>query len=195
MTRDTTKIKRWGRWMGTFIGFPLAGVAARAVAGNVDSAGAAALAGLAAGTVLGLVQAGVGGIERGDRSRWTGATAMGLAVGLILGASAVGFRTDAASLVVMGAVCGAAVGVGQALAVPMRPRDRVLWSLATPALWAGGWLLTSQVIVDADRQHAVFGASGALAVSALAGILYASRVRPPASAAARVGPSSDRVAA
>ena len=33
--------------------------------------------------------------------------------------------------------------------------DRVLWAVATPVLWAGGWLITSQVIVDADRQHAV----------------------------------------
>ena len=77
----------------------------------------------------------------------------------------------------MGAVSGAAVGLGQALAVPMRRIDRFLWAAATPVLWAGGWFVTSQVIVDADRHHAVFGSSGALAVSAVAGVLYAMRHR------------------
>ena len=95
----------------------------------------------------------------------------------------------------MGAVSGAAVGLAQALSIPMRSVDRVLWAVATPALWAGGWLITSQVIVDADRQHAIFGSSGALAVSAVAGVLYAVRDRRrrnprlPSSAA-----TSDRVA-
>ena len=96
----------------------------------------------------------------------------------------------------MGAICGAAVGVAQALSVPMRRVDRVLWAVATPVLWAGGWLITSQVIVDADRQHAIFGASGALAVSALAGVLYALRDRHhDPTAVAVIGRSSDRVAA
>jgi hypothetical protein len=49
-------------------------------------------------------------------------------------------------------------------------------------LWAAGWLITSQVIVDADSQHALFGSSGALVVSAVAGVLHArrERVTPPA---------------
>ena len=45
MTKDTFELKRWARWLGTFIGFPLAGVAARVVAGNIDSVSAAALGG------------------------------------------------------------------------------------------------------------------------------------------------------
>jgi hypothetical protein len=154
-------------------------VAARAVVGNIDAAGAAAVGGLVGGTVLGAVQVGIGGIDAADRVRWIGATATGLAVGLALGAGAVGYRTDTASLVVMGAISGAAVGAAQALSVPMRMLDRGLWALATPALWAAGWLITSQVIVDADRQHAFFGSSGALAVSAVAGVLHARRQRVP----------------
>ena len=79
---------------------------------------------------------------------------------------------------------------------PGRLLDRALWTLATPVLWAGGWLITSQVIVDADRQHAVFGASGALAVSALAGVLYALRQRPSTQQVVTfTGRSSDRMAA
>jgi hypothetical protein len=34
------------------------------------------------------------------------------------------------------------------------------------------------VIVDADRQHAVFGSSGALAIGLVAGVLHARRGRP-----------------
>jgi hypothetical protein len=163
--------------VGTFIGFPLAGVTARAVAGDIDTAAAAALGGLAGGAVLGAVQAGIGGIEPGQRARWIGATAVGLSVGLTAGAAAVDYDTDTASLVAMGAISGAGVGLAQAAAVTMRGLDRAVWALATPVLWAGGWWITSQVIVDADRQHAIFGSSGALTVSVLAGGLVALRSR------------------
>lgn len=196
MTQDRTRWKRWGRWTATFIGFPLAGVAARVVAGDIDSIGAAALGGLTGGAVLGAVQAGIGGIGREGALRWVGATAVGLSVGLAAGAGLVDFDTDTASLVTMGAVSGAGVGLAQAVSVPMRGLDRLLWAAATPLLWAGGWLITSQVIVDAERQHAVFGSSGALAVSAVAGILYAFRAQPARSgvAASAGRPSRSAVA-
>jgi hypothetical protein len=197
MTKQKFDWKRYGRWVGTFIGFPLAGVAARAVAGSIDTVSAAALGGLAAGAVLGAVQVGIAGIPPGERVRWIGGTAVGLAVGLAAGAAAVGFATDPASLVVMGAMSGAGVGIAQALSVPMTVRDRVLWAVATPILWAGGWGITSQVIVDADRQHAMFGSSGALAVSLAAGVLFALRDRTAAAstAVASVSATTDRMAA
>ena len=197
MRRQGSGWKRYGRWVGTFIGFPLAGVTARVVAGNIDTASAAAIGGLAGGAVLGAVQVGIAGIPSGERARWIGATAAGLAGGLTVGAAAVGFDTDTASLIAMGAISGFGVGIAQALSVPMGLRDRVLWTLATPVLWAGGWAITSQVIVDADRQHAVFGASGALAVSLVTGALYA--LRDPSasatSAVATVSASNDLMAA
>ena len=171
MRRRSTTFTRWARWLATFIGFPAAGVTARLVAGDIDSFGAAAVGGLAAGAVLGAVQAVVGGLAPGSRLRWTAATAAGLAVGLAAGASVVDFRTDTAALVVMGAVCGAALGIAQAIAVPLAGRDRIAWIVATPAAWAAGWLITSQVIVDVDRHHAIFGSSGALVASALTGLL------------------------
>ena len=196
MKQNAVHVKRWGRWLGTFIGFPLAGVTARAVAGNIDAASAALIGGLAGGAVLGAVQVGIGGMPPQDRVRWISGTAVGLAVGLTAGAAAVGYDTDTASLVVMGAISGAGVGLAQALSIPMSVRDRALWAVATPVLWAGGWAITSQVIVDVDRQHAVFGSSGALAVSLLAGILVAFRDRAPQGAAlAAVPVSSDRKAA
>ena len=195
MKRNTFEFKQWARWLGTFVGFPLAGVAARAVAGNIDTVGAAALGGLAGGAVLGAIQVGIGGIDAHQRMPWIAATAAGLAAGLTIGANTVDYRTDTASLVAMGAITGAMVGLAQALSVPMRMVDRVLWAVATPALWAGGWLISSQVITDADRQHAMFGSSGALAVSAVAGVLYAIRRRRTTSTVSLVGSPSDRVAA
>jgi hypothetical protein len=195
MVQDKTRLKRWGRWVATFVGFPLAGVVARVVAGNIDGATAAVLGGLAGGLVLGAVQAVIGGIDTEDRVRWIGATAVGLAVGLAVGAGVVGYRTDTASLVAMGAISGAGVGLAQALSVPMRWIDRVLWATATPALWAGGWLATSQVIVDVERQHAIFGGPGSAVVSALAGALYVLRLRAPRPVVALVGTSSDRAVA
>jgi hypothetical protein len=184
--------KMWGRWVGTFIGFPLAGVAARLAAGNIDAASAAVIGGLVGGATLGAFQSWIGGLPQEDRVRWAGATAAGLAVGLAAGASTVGYRTDTASLMAMGAISGAVVGLAQAISVPMPRVDRVLWALATPILWAGGWLVTSQIIVDAERQHAMFGGPGSAAVAAVAGVLYAYRARPTQSTVALVGTSSDR---
>jgi hypothetical protein len=195
MRSETFEFKRWARWLGTFVGFPLAGVAARVVAGNIDTAGAATIGGLAGGVTLGAVQVAIGGMAPADRVRWIAATAGGFAAGLTVGAASVGYRTDTASLVAMGGLGGAGVGLAQALSIPMRGVDRALWAVATPALWAGGWLMTSQVIVDAERQHAMFGSSGALAVGAVSGVLYAIRRRPSTATTALVGNSSDRVAA
>ncbi len=177
--RDTRfDTRTFARWMGTFIGFPLAGLAARAVAGNIDDTRAALIGGLAAGAVLGAVQT-VG--MRRDRRRpeaWIAATAVGFAVGLAIGASAVNYDTDAASLASMGALTGLGVGIAQALVLVGSRTQKLAWAAATPALWSLGWLITSQVIVDADRQHANFGASGALVVTALSGLVLAVASRP-----------------
>jgi hypothetical protein len=164
--------------MGTFIGFPLAGLAARAAAGNIDDLRAASIGGLAAGAVLGAVQS-VG--MRRDRRRpeaWIAATAIGFAAGLAIGAGVVNYATDAASLALMGALTGLGVGIAQAFVLVGNRTQQMAWAAATPALWALGWLITSQVIVDADRQHANFGASGALVVTALSGLVLAVSSRP-----------------
>ena len=61
-------LKRWARWLATFIGFPAAGVTARLVAGDIDTATAAVLGGLARRRGA-RHRAGVG---RRDRSRLAG---------------------------------------------------------------------------------------------------------------------------
>ncbi len=194
MAARTFEPRIWGRWAATFIGFPLAGLAARAVAGNIDDTRSAVIGGLAAGAVLGGVQALALRSPLANRAAWVGATAVGMSAGLAVGATAVDFATDTPSLVVMGAVTGIAVGVAQALVLRAAPVRRTVWALATTALWALGWWVTAMVIVDADRQHANFGASGALLATVVGGLVLA--VRPePAWSASTSSPASSGVMA
>jgi hypothetical protein len=168
----------WGRWVAGFIGFPLAGLAARAVAGNIDDPRSALLGGLAAGAVLGGVQALALRRSVANRPAWVAATAAGMAVGLGVGATLVDFATDTSSLVVMGALSGLGVGLAQALVLRAGSVRRILWVVSNTTLWALGWWVTSMVIVDVERQHANFGASGALLATLLGGLVLA--VRPDA---------------
>jgi hypothetical protein len=179
---DKFDTRMWGRWALTFIGFPLAGLAAKGVTGPIDSATAAVVGGLAAGAVLGGVQSLAPRRVSGERRlAWAGATAVGMAAGLVAGASAVGFETDTASLVAMGALTGAGIGVAQALLLPGSTFRRLTWALVTPALWALGWFITAQVISDVDAQYANFGASGAVVCAVLGGVVLAVRATPAGS--------------
>lgn len=165
--------RTWTRWAGSFIGFPLAGLAAKAVTGPVDGTTAAIVAGLAAGATLGSVQALALRTDARRRLGWIAATAVGMASGLAIGATAVGFAYDTASLVTMGALTGTCIGLCQVIALPGSSRRRVVWAVSTAALWALGWLITSQVIVDTDARWANFGSSGALVATMLGGLVLA----------------------
>jgi hypothetical protein len=113
--RRRTFLWSWLIWTAGFLAFPIAGVAGRAVADRVDSPTAALVAGFVAGAVIG---AGQWLFSRG-RLRplpWIVATALGMGLGLLLGATIAGFRTSLADLAVMGALTGGMLGVAQALA-------------------------------------------------------------------------------
>jgi hypothetical protein len=73
----------------------------------------------------------------------------------------------------MGACTGLAIGLAQAAVLPASAVRRAVWAGVTPLLWALGWLITSQVIVDVDAQYATFGASGALVATLLGGLVLA----------------------
>jgi hypothetical protein len=97
--------------------------------------------------------------HRGVGLVWIPATAAGLAAGLAVGAPLVSYRTDIASLVSMGAVCGLGVGIAQGAV--LRDAGRCLgWSLTTAALWAAGWGITTAGGIDVEQQWVVFGAYG-----------------------------------
>jgi hypothetical protein len=152
------------RWLPTFVGFPLGGLAAELAAGPVDGLAPALVGGALTGLVLGAVQAWGMGANGPPAHRWITATAVGLAVGLALGSAVVGYGTGLGDVVVQGALCGLALGSAQA--VVLRGRAAYLWAPALSALWALGWAVSTSIGVDVEAQYAVFGASGALVVTA-----------------------------
>ena len=139
------------------------------IAGPVDGLGAALLAGAITGLILGAVQAWGMGSKGPPARAWIAATTAGLAVGLALGSGAVGYGTSLGDLVVQGAICGLALGAAQALV--LSGRVAYLWAPALSALWALGWAISTSIGIDVETQWAVFGASGALVVTAATAVL------------------------
>jgi hypothetical protein len=168
-TPRAARVRSWLIWTAGFLAFPLAGLAGTAVAGRVDSPLAALLGGVVTGLVIGLGQALA---SRGslDIRLWVPATGVGMGVGLLLGASVVGYGTSLADLALMGALTGLVLGPAQALALPRGTR-RWAWTAALPALWALGWTVTTLGGISVDQQFTVFGAYGAITFSALSGLL------------------------
>jgi hypothetical protein len=165
-----TMIKSWLIWTAGFLSFPLAGIAGIAVAGRVDSPLAALTGGLVTGAVVGTGQA-LCGSRRLNPMRWIAASAIGMGLGLLLGATTVGYRTSLRDLALMGLLTGLALGPAQALALPATTRQRILWAAAIPLLWTLGWTATTLGGIDVNQQFTVFGAYGAITFSALSGAL------------------------
>ena len=117
--------------------------------------------GAIAGLVIGAGQTLVSR-RRLDPRWWIPATAIGMGLGLLLGAAVVDYRTSLADLALMGALTGLVLGSAQALALPRHARRRWVWAAAMPALWALGWTVTTLGGIDVDQQFTVFGAYGAL---------------------------------
>jgi hypothetical protein len=163
-------LRTWLIWTAGFLVFPLAGLAGTGVAGRVDSPVAALVGGAVAGLVIGVAQA---LLSRGrlDIRTWVPATAIGMGLGLLLGAVTVGYGTSLTDLVFMGALTGVVLGVAQALALPRHTRLHWVWAAAMPFLWALGWTATTLGGISVEDQFTVFGAYGAVTFSALSGFL------------------------
>jgi hypothetical protein len=160
------------RWVASFAGFPLGGLAAMLLVGPVDDIAPAIAGGLVTGTILGAAQGWALRLGRAAALRWVAATAGGLAVGLALGGSATSFGTTSSDLAVLGAVSGATVGLAQAVTLFRRLGAAVIaWPPYLAAVWALGWALTTSVGVDVERHWTVFGAAGAITAAALTTVL------------------------
>ncbi|MET0789565.1 MAG: hypothetical protein ABWY33_10010 [Cellulomonas sp.] len=182
-TVSTSWRRTAGRWMVSFLGFPLGGYASFLLVGPVDGLVAALIGGLLTGAVLGAVQVWGFGATRPPALRWVVATALGLMVGLGVGAAAVGFATTLTALVVQGALSGLAVGVAQAVVLASRlGRTALAWPVWLGAVWATGWAVTSAFGIQVDDQFTVFGSSGALVVAALTAVLPVALKRTATSA-------------
>lgn len=156
------------RWIPTFLAFPLGGLVAMALFGGMVDP----LVALPGGLVVGLSLGGAQWLALGRVAgwRWFAGTAAASAVGLSLGVLLAGAPTSTASAVIAGAIAGAVVGATQGALLRRGIRVAVIWTVVVTCTWGLGWFVTSLVIVDLDRGHAVFGSSGAIVVTALTGV-------------------------
>lgn len=167
---QTTFLRSWLLWTAGFLALPVAGFAGSAVIGRVDGPLAALGGGAIAGLIIGAGQT-LTSSGRLQAQKWIPATAIGMGAGLFLGAAAVNYRTSLADLALMGAINGLILGSVQALALPRHAHRRWIWAAAMPALWALGWTITTLFMIQVGQQFIVFGASGALVVTAITGLL------------------------
>jgi hypothetical protein len=157
------------RWLCSFIGFPLGGLLAIETVGGVDSAASGAAAGLVAGGVLGVAQ-GLALRSRGIGTGWAIHTAVGVSAGMAAAGAITQGSTGVPQLMLVGLVAGAVVGAAQAPVLRVSRRAAVAWVATVAGSWSLGWLVTANVIVDAERGYTTFGASGALVATAITGL-------------------------
>jgi hypothetical protein len=189
----TTTARRMWLWpVSILIGFPIGGFLADLVVDGVDSVGAAIVAGLIAGAIIGAAQ--WFALRRWVSWLWIPATTAGMAVGLAAGAALVDYGISRGDLALMGAVTGAGVGVMQALVLARhRISGAFWWAVANPPAWAVGWLVSSYVIArNIDERFPVFGASGALVFGLLTWLLLAVLVRTTAPESRRTASPAGR---
>jgi hypothetical protein len=182
-TQGNSNIARamWLWPVAVLVGFPAGGYVADLVVGGVDSVGAALVAGLIAGMIIGAAE--WFALRRRVSWLWITATSGGMSLGLAAGAALVDYGTGRGDVVLIGAATGVGVGVLQALVLArQRIRGRIpgafWWALANPPAWALGWFVTSYVITtNVDERFPNFGASGALVFGLLTWLLLAVLLR------------------
>ena len=185
--RDATPHSFHGKdlawWCLSFVGFPIGGLVAEAIVGPIDEVWSAVAAGAIAGAAIGAAQwfslrqigldATTSGlfVRRNGALAWIGMTAAGLALGLGVGVAIFDYGTSVGDLAVLGAVSGLGVGAAQWLVLRDHVGAGLLWVVGIAALWALGWSITTSIGVDVESKWAVFGASGAITVTVLSGVL------------------------
>lgn len=171
MKTTPTPIRAWLLWTSSFLALPLGGFAGTLITGRVDSPLSALTGGAIAGLIIGAGQA-LASSRRLKPQTWIPATVLGMSTGLALAAAAVDYRTSLPDLALMGILNGLILGLAQALALPRGlGRRRWIWAASMPALWSLGWTVTALAKIAVDQQFIVFGASGAVVVTAITGLL------------------------
>lgn len=170
-TSRANTIRAWLLWTTGFLALPIGGYAGTMISGRIDDPLSAVFGGAIAGLIIGGGQA-LASSHRVRPRTWIAATVLGMSGGLALGAVAVGYRTALPDLALMGALNGLVLGFTQALALPRQVgRRRWIWAAFMPALWSLGWTVTTLARIAVDQQFIVFGASGALLVTAITGLI------------------------
>jgi hypothetical protein len=112
-----------------------------------------------------------------------------MGIGLLAGASVVGYGTSIGELALMGAITGLPLGAVQGFLLRDRVARSWVWAAAIPLLWALGWTVTTAAGIGVDSQYAVFGAFGAITFTALSGaLLDRLRAATPAAPSPQHGP-------
>jgi len=197
MTRMKTPraiaVRAWLLWTTSFLALPLGGYAGTLITGRIDDPLSAVIGGAIAGLIIGSGQA----LTSSHRVRpvsWITASVLGMSAGLALGSATIGYRTALPDLALMGALNGLILGVAQALALPRQlGQRRWLWAAAMPALWSLGWTVTTLAKIAVDQQFIVFGASGAVLVTAITGLLLNRLLPVAASRQPSITPTTAKV--
>ena len=181
----TAGAKTFFKWAGLcLLGFPLGGYLGNIVAGPVDGVTPALLGGALTGAGIGFAQWLLLRRSLAVGAGWIVATSAGLAVGLAVGAMAVGYETGRPQLMIMGAISGAFVGIAQGLMLRHTFSLWHVWIALQPPAWALGWLVSSYVISrNIDERFPVFGASGTVVFAIITGLLLLAGIRGAKSAA------------
>ena len=180
-------VKFFLAWIGLgLLGFPLGGYLGHLVAGPVDGVMPALLGGALTGAGIGLAQWVMLRKHLGVGPGWIATTSVSLAAGLATGAAAVDYGTTTSKLAIMGAICGAFVGIAQGLMMRGRFSGWFAWIVAMPALWALGWVVTDAWGIDVEERFTVFGASGSIAFGALSAAMLLVGIRGSRDAKARM---------
>jgi hypothetical protein len=167
----------WPAWAAAFLGFPIGGAAAYLLLGPIETVGTAAIAGAVSGAAVGTGQWLVLRRRLPLSALWVPATASAMAVGLAVGHVLLGDDTTMQPLLLRGLMTGAAIGVTQAALLRGVLPTPLVWAAVVTVAWALGWSVTAAAGIDLPRKWAVFGASGALTVQLVTGLILAYLLR------------------
>jgi hypothetical protein len=186
-------VRAWLLWTTSFLALPVGGYAGTLITGRIDDPLSAVIGGAIAGLIIGSGQA----LTSSHRVRpvsWITASVLGMSAGLALGSATIGYRTALPDLALMGALNGLILGVAQAFALPRQlGQRRWLWAAAMPAPWSLGWTDTTLAGIAVDQQFIVFGASGAVLVTAITGLILNPLLPVAASNQPTIAPTTAKV--
>lgn len=169
MQLESRPVLFFGLWMLTFLAMPIGGGIARLVAGPADSVASALLAGLLAGTVIGLAQWLMLRQWWSIAPWWIAGTAAGMAIGSALALVLAGVELTTAAVLLRGLIVGLVIAAVQWFIFREASPYAWLWALVVVASWPLAWFITMSVGVDLTQKWIVFGSTGAIVFTAIAG--------------------------
>ncbi len=165
-------------WLGAFIGFPIAGVAAQLAVGAVDNITDGLIGGAISGAVIGLAEWLVLRKTHAINPAWIAATTAGLGLGLGTAVTIVGAGNTPSEIVQRAVVTGVILSLAQGALLVKRLPLAIYWVLAVALTYPLSWFITSGVIgTSVENGFTVFGSSGAIVFQIITGaaLLLAAR--------------------